>query len=96
MSHILVQRQHKLGQQQAREAAEKIVAHLEERYGIQHHWEDNVLHFKRPGVSGQMEVSASEVQVNVRLGLLLLAMKHHLEQEIHRYMDELFEQKNTV
>lgn len=92
MSHISVQRDHNLGHQQARQAAEKVAGQLKEHYGMQYHWEDDTLHFERPGVDGQMDVGASEVRVDVRLGLFLLPMKHRFEQEIHRYMDELFEQ----
>ncbi len=92
MSQIQVQRNHHLGHKQARAAAEKVATQLQEHYDIQYHWEDDILHFERIGVSGYLDITPSEVLVKVRLGLFFLPMKYRFEQEIHRYLDDLFEQ----
>jgi putative polyhydroxyalkanoate system protein len=90
MVHIDIQRTHTLNHDQAREAAANVAAHLNEKFDINYHWEGDSLHFERSGVSGHIDVYESDVRIRVRLGFLLLPMKHHFEQAIHRYIDELF------
>lgn len=90
MSDILVRRHHSLTAKKARAAAEKIAQQLDEEFDLAYEWEDNALHFKRSGVSGELIVDKKEVHIRVRLGFLLLAIRPRIEAEIHRYFDENF------
>ena len=92
MSHIVVQRSHRLSHAQARAAAEEMAAHLDEKFNLKYYWEEDSLLFRRTGVSGQLDLEESVVSLEVKLGLFLLPMKQHFENEINRYLDELFEQ----
>ena len=91
MSHIAIHCAHSLPFDQARQAAETLVTQLAARHEISYHWQDNALHFERSGVSGCIELEPGAVQVNVRLGFLLVWQKTWLEQEIHRQLDEMFQ-----
>jgi len=88
--HIVIHRDHSLTLDQAREATETIASQLADRYEVSHHWQDDSLHFERSGVSGQIDLEPGAIQVNVRLGFLLAPLKHRLEQEIQRELDEGF------
>ncbi len=90
MSDILIRRSHTLSAKAARQSAEKIARQLEEEFDLAYEWDDNVLVFKRSGVSGELVVEKKEVHIRVRLGFLLFAIKPRIEEEIHRFFDENF------
>lgn len=90
MSHIKINRQHNLDHAAARAAAEKVADHINEKYRLRYRWEGDCLHFERSGIDGRLQVEESEVNMDVRLGLMMLPLKYTIETEIHRYMDELF------
>ncbi len=96
MSHIVIHRPHPLTPDQARQAAETLAAQLAEHYDIHYHWRDDALHFERSGVNGHITLEPGMVRINARLGFLLVPLKHRLEQEIHRYLDELFREPDPV
>lgn len=90
MSDILIRRSHAMTPKAARQAAEKIASQLDEEFDLAYEWDDNVLVFRRAGVSGELIVEKKEVHIRVRLGFLLLAVKPRIEAEIHRFFDENF------
>jgi putative polyhydroxyalkanoate system protein len=96
VSDIVIQRRHALTPAKAKKAAEKIALGLEKKFDLAHQWEGPVLHFKRTGVSGQLTLHKHEVEIRVRLGFLLMAIKPTVEQEIHRYFDENFGREGTA
>ena len=87
MSHIVIHRSHELTLDQARQAAETLTEQLAERYDISYHWQGDSLRFERSGVNGHIELEPGRLHLSVRLGFLLVPLKHRLEQEIHRYLD---------
>ncbi len=89
MSNIDVRRKHTLSLAKAREAAERIAAHLDDRFNLKYRWNGDTLHFERAGVSGRMEVDEREVRLHVRLGFLLIPLRSLFEREINNYMDEV-------
>lgn len=90
MSDILVRRGHGLSLKRAKEAAEIIATRLQEQFDLAYEWDGDILRFKRSGVSGHLAVSKRDVEINVRLGFLLLPLRAHIEREIHAYCDEQF------
>lgn len=91
MSDIVIRRAHSLTPAKAKKAAEKIAGRLGDEFGLQHAWdEDGVMRFRRAGVSGDLTLHKHEVEIRVRLGFLLLAIKPRVEQEIHKFFDENF------
>ena len=90
MSDIQIRRRHNLSAKAAKLAAEKIADQLDDEFDLAYEWDDNVLIFKRSGVSGELVVEKKEVHIRVRLGFLLLAIRPRVEAEIHRYFDENF------
>lgn len=90
MSDLLIRRTHGLTPQAARQAADRIARRLEAEFDLAYAWDDNVLRFKRSGVSGELVVEKKEVHIRVRLGFLLMAIRPRIEAEIHRFFDEHF------
>ena len=90
MSDIVIRRQHKKKPAAARRSAEHMAAELKEQFGLDYEWDENVLHFHRPGVSGDLELDGQEVTLVIRLGFFLSALKPSIEKEIHRFFDENF------
>ena len=90
MSEIKISRPHYATLKRARKGAERIAEELGEEFGLDHAWEGNTLHFHRMGVEGHIEVSKKDVEVYVKLGFLLIALRPRIEHEINRFCDENF------
>jgi putative polyhydroxyalkanoate system protein len=93
MSRIHITREHALGLAQARRLAARWGEAAEEHLGMHCHYEEaqhgDRLLFERPGVRGQLTVSASQFVIDAKLGLLLGAFRHRIEADIVRKLDQL-------
>jgi putative polyhydroxyalkanoate system protein len=91
MSDIVIRRAHGLTPAKAKKAAEKIAGKLGEEFDLEHAWDEKgVMRFRRAGVSGDLTLHKHEVEIRVRLSILLLAIKPRVEKEIHKFFDENF------
>jgi putative polyhydroxyalkanoate system protein len=88
MSNIHVARPHHLGLEAARAEVERIAARVRDEYGAEYHWDGDVLHFKRSGISGRLAVEHDSMDLNIKLGLVLSAMKGQIEDRITRKIDD--------
>ena len=85
MSTIDIHAHHTLSHEDALKAANELSIDLAEKFGIEYGWEDEVIHFERPGVNGQILVQDSELRIQAKLGFMLMMLKGPIEQEIVRY-----------
>ena len=90
MSTIDIHAHHNLSHEDALNAADELSCDLSEKFGIDYGWEDEVIHFERPGVHGQILVQDSELRIQAKLGFMLMMLKGPIEQEIERYLEEHF------
>ena len=90
MSEIRVVRPHHTTHKKALKGAEHIAEELGEEFGLTHEWDGHMLNFHRLGVEGYIEVGKKDIEIYVKLGFLLAALKPRIEQEIHRFCDENF------
>ena len=90
MSDIIIRRQHGKSLAEARAAAEHMAGELGEEFDLDYAWDGDRMRFKRPGVAGELSLNEREVALNIRLGLLLFAVRPAIERAIHRYFDENF------
>ncbi|HET8942239.1 MAG TPA: polyhydroxyalkanoic acid system family protein [Rudaea sp.] len=90
MASIDICHRHGSTMAKARAAIEKTANSIRQRFAIDSHWEGNVLHFERTGVSGQIQVDRNQVHVQAQLGFLLGAMKPMIEKEIRDQLDKNF------
>ena len=89
MASIWISKRHSLTRRNARDAAERVAQDLEERFDLAWSWEGDEVVFERTGLSGRMHVGAKEIRLDVKLGLLLSALKPAIEREIHVQLESL-------
>lgn len=90
MSTIDIHAYHTLSHEDALTAADDLSIDLAEKFGIDYGWDDEVIHFERPGVNGQIDVKENELRIQANLGFMLMMLKGPIEQEIIRYLKEHF------
>lgn len=90
MADIEVSRAHGLGLEGARTAADRMMASLEQRFGLRGKWDGNVLRFERQGVTGHLAIDEHKLQLAVTLGFLLRAMRGSIQAEVLHELDRLF------
>lgn len=91
MTTIKVNRHHKLGSERARETVDKLARKLEKDLDAQCRWEGSTLVFSRSGASGKIDVSDDEIDLEIKLGLLLRPLKGTIERTIEEEMDRYLE-----
>jgi putative polyhydroxyalkanoate system protein len=93
MAHLLIEREHQLGLEQARRTATQWVQEAEQKFDmrctyLQGEHGDEVS-FARSGLSGTLQVSATTFRMQAQLGFLLGAFKDRIEAEIQKNLDAL-------
>lgn len=89
MADISVKRAHSLGLKGAHAAATKMANKLSEKFDLQGSWSGNTMNFSRPGVTGILAVSESELKLDVTLGFMLKMMKGPIEKSVHEQLDKV-------
>jgi putative polyhydroxyalkanoate system protein len=89
MSDIKMIKYHSLPMPQARALVQKAADDLADEYDLVSHWAGNSLQFRRSGVQGEMNVTASEIHLEVTLGFLLKAFKAKFVEHIEHNFDTL-------
>ncbi|MEO7072812.1 MAG: polyhydroxyalkanoic acid system family protein [Rhodanobacter sp.] len=90
MPRIDIEREHHLDTGAARGVVDKVAAAMQEKYGMAHQWQGDVLHFSGPGVTGSITVTAHAVHVAAQLGMLLSPLKSRIERDIGERLDRYF------
>lgn len=97
MADIHIERAHKLGLLEARQAALQWAAQVKEEFGMACTYEEgqtgDQVHFTRAGVRGTLQVSADRFALDAQLGFLLGAFKGRIESEIVGRLDALIKKK---
>lgn len=95
MADIKVVRKHRLTIAQAKKIAQKTADDLASEYDLESEWHGDTLRFSRSGVHGSMAVSAAEIRLDIKLGLLLGAFKARIEHHIEDKLDQLLVAAST-
>ena len=90
MPTITIQRRHKLDHKKAKAAAQKIAKDLQKRFDLECTWDGDNVSFQRPGVSGDMRLGKSDVELSVQLSFLMTPLKRPIEHAIRGELDKLF------
>ncbi len=90
MTDIDIRRSHQLPLPDAKARVEQIAERIAERFDVAYGWRGDVLEFRRSGVEGRIAVSTRDLQVSVRLGFLLFALRPAIEREIDSTIDKHF------
>jgi len=87
MSKIHITRNHRLGLDAARVEVERIAQRVQEDYGAEYAWDGDTLRFARSGVSGYISITADGLELIIKLGLLLSAMRGEIERKLTTKID---------
>lgn len=90
MSLIDIHAHHEMNQAHAQQAADELAADLAEKFSIDYGWDEDIIHFERPGVHGMITVSGNEIRIQAELGILLTLLKTRIEEEIVSYLETHF------
>lgn len=90
MSRIDISALHDMDHSHAQEAADELAADLAEKFEIDYGWDEDAIHFERPGVHGMITVAENEIRIQAQLGILLVLLKSRIEDEILSYLEEHF------
>jgi putative polyhydroxyalkanoate system protein len=88
MSIIHIVRQHTLTLVEAKAEVERIAERVDSEFGADYAWDGDTLSFWRSGVSGQITVTEEALDLSIKLGLLLTAVKGQIERQIADKVDE--------
>ncbi|HYB51372.1 MAG TPA: polyhydroxyalkanoic acid system family protein [Burkholderiaceae bacterium] len=89
MADIRIARAHGLPVSRAKAAAQAAADDLGRDYALTSRWQGNTLHFERAGVRGWIEVSPSQIALEIHLGFLLKVFKSSIEKSVGSRLDEL-------
>jgi len=87
MANIEIRRRHGLGLDAAKKAVTSVAEELRHDLKASHHWQGDDLSFECPGANGRINVTESEVCVEVGLSWLLTPAKGKIERAIAEYLD---------
>jgi putative polyhydroxyalkanoate system protein len=87
MARVNVSQDHNKTEDEVREIVNRLTDDLKSRYGISPHWQgDNLVKFKRSGVSGQLLISDNKVIVDLDISFLLSAYAGKIKSELKTMM----------
>jgi putative polyhydroxyalkanoate system protein len=93
MPDLKIEREHTLGLDGARLVADRWREQAEQDWGMTCSLEPGEavdrMRFERSGVSGELSVSASRFDMQIKLGFLLGAYSSKIEKKIHANLDAL-------
>jgi putative polyhydroxyalkanoate system protein len=89
MADIELIKHHSLPLAAARALVQQTADDLAKEYHLVSHWTGNTLHFTRTGIQGQMQVTESEIRLEVTLGFLLKLLKAKFVESIDRNFETL-------
>lgn len=90
MPSIRLRRRHRLGHDEALDAVNRIANELASEYGLRIRWQDNVLNFERPALSGRIAVHEDDIEIDASVGLALMFFRRDIEREIDRLIEAEF------
>jgi putative polyhydroxyalkanoate system protein len=90
MPRIQVTREHRKPLPEAKCAIEALARGFAEKFAIAYEWREYTLHFKRTGVSGQIGITATLVEVQAEISFLMVPIKAAIEHEIMLHLEREF------
>lgn len=95
MSDINYQQSHTLGLEKARTLAKEWVAGAAGQLGLscdyQEGAEQDTVTFERMGVKGTMQVSGTEFDLQIKLGMMMAPLKPMIEAEVNKSLGRIIE-----
>lgn len=88
MTTIHITRSHQLDQDTVRNKVQELADLLGDKLSADYKWQEDRLVFNRSGASGFVRLGNHELEVEVKLGMLLRPLKGTIEKSITDYLDQ--------
>lgn len=88
MATIHINKTHTIDYDTVRQEVQHLADKLSEALSADYQWDGDRLVFKRKGASGHIDISESEIDIEIKLGLALTPLKGTIEKKIDDYLDE--------
>jgi putative polyhydroxyalkanoate system protein len=94
MATIDVRRSHSLAKDEAKKRAEDLARSMQQKLELEWRWEGDHIVFEAPrgaakGTKGTVEVTGSEVRVQIDLPFLLRMLRGTVEAKVHEKLGQL-------
>jgi putative polyhydroxyalkanoate system protein len=89
LANLIITREHELSVKEAKAVAQNMMAELEREYNIESEWDGDTLNFERSGINGCLDVSKDQLQIEMKLGMMLKPFQSKIEAAINDKLDEL-------
>ncbi|MBD3671251.1 MAG: polyhydroxyalkanoic acid system family protein [Gammaproteobacteria bacterium] len=87
MAHIRINRAHSMDNKSIREEVQKLADKLSQELEARYQWNGDRLEFERSGASGFIAIGENNLNIELKLGMLLSPFKGKVEQSISEYLD---------
>jgi putative polyhydroxyalkanoate system protein len=88
MATIRIKRKHHLDNETVKSEVERIAEKLSKQISATYNWEGDRMVFKRTGASGHIDLNEGEVDIEIKLSMVLSPMKGTVEKTLKDYLDE--------
>ena len=88
MATIHIKRKHNLDHETVRNEVQDLAEKLSKDLAASYQWKGDRLVFKRSGANGHIDISGNEVEVEIKLSMLLTPLKGTVEKTVTTYLDE--------
>jgi putative polyhydroxyalkanoate system protein len=88
MATIHITRSHQLDQQTVHDKVQELADKLSDELSAEYKWQKDRLVFTRKGATGFVRIGEQELEVEVKLGMLLTPLKGTIEKTITDYLDQ--------
>ncbi len=88
MATIRIKRAHHLDNETVRKEIEELAEKLSKDLSAKYSWEGDRLVFKRSGANGHIDIGEGEVDIEIKLSMVLTPLKGTVEKTVTGYLDE--------
>ncbi len=88
MATIRIKRKHHLDNETVRKEIQDLAEKLSKDLSARYSWEGDRLVFKRSGANGHIDIGEGEVDIEIKLGMVLTPLKGTVEKTVTSYLDE--------
>ena len=88
MATIRIKRAHHLDNETVRNEVQNLAEKLSNDLSAKYSWEGDRLVFKRSGANGHIDIGEGEVDVEIKLSMVLTPLKGSVEKTVTSYLDE--------
>ena len=88
MATVQIKRKHQLDKDQVRDEIQNLADKLSKELSANYQWKGDRLEFKRSGANGYIDMHEGEVDIEIKLNMLLTPLKSTIEKTVNDYLDE--------